>query len=91
MDEGTPSSDMPHFEARNVLITGGAGFIASHVAILLATKYPRYRVVVVDKLDYCANLNNLRMVAGLLNFKFVKGDIRTRREGTRVVAARARR
>ena len=77
MDEGTRSSDIPHFEARNVLITGGAGFIASHVAILLATKYPRYRVVVVDKLDYCANLNNLRLVAGLLNFKFVKGDIRS--------------
>ena len=63
------------YKARNVLITGGAGFIASHVAILLAKKYPQYKIVVVDKLDYCANLNNLRSVAGLMNFKFVKGDI----------------
>ena len=36
---------------------------------------PHAQVVVVDKLDYCANLNNLKSVAGLLNFKFVKGDI----------------
>jgi len=63
------------YEAKNVLITGAAGFIASHVAILFAKKYPHYKVVVVDKLDYCANLNNLKSVAGLLNFKFVKGDI----------------
>ena len=63
------------YKARNVLITGGAGFIASHVAILLAKKYPQYKIVVVDKLDYCANLNNLRSVAGLMNFKFVKGDV----------------
>ena len=63
------------YEAKNVMITGGAGFIASHVAILLAKKYPQYKIVVVDKLDYCANLNNLRSVAGLMNFKFVKGDI----------------
>jgi len=61
--------------AKNVMITGGAGFIASHVAILFAKKYPNYKVVVVDKLDYCANLNNLKAVAGLMNFKFVKGDI----------------
>ena len=63
------------YQAKNVLITGGAGFIASHVAILFAKKYPQYKIVVVDKLDYCANLNNLRSVAGLMNFKFVKGDI----------------
>jgi len=69
----TPPKDV--YEAKNVMITGGAGFIASHVAILLAKKYPQYKIVVVDKLDYCANLNNLRSVAGLMNFKFVKGDI----------------
>ena len=69
----TPPEDV--YEAKNVMITGGAGFIASHVAILLAKKYPQYKIVVVDKLDYCANLNNLRSVAGLMNFKFVKGDI----------------
>ena len=66
----TPPEDV--YEAKNVMITGGAGFIASHVAILLAKKYPQYKIVVVDKLDYCANLNNLRSVVGLMNFKFVK-------------------
>ena len=71
----TPPEDV--YEAKNVMITGGAGFIASHVAILLAKKYPQYKIVVVDKLDY-ANLNNLRSVAGLMNFKFVKGDIARR-------------
>ena len=60
---------------KNVLITGGAGFIASHVAILFASKYPDYNIVVFDKLDYCANLNNLKSIAGLPNFKFIKGDI----------------
>lgn len=64
------------YQAKNVLITGGAGFIASHVAILFAKKYPQYNIVVVDKLDYCANLNNLKAVMGLMNFKFIKGDIR---------------
>lgn len=51
------------------------GFIASHVAILLSTKYPQYNVVVYDKLDYCACLANLEEVMSLPNFKFVKGDI----------------
>ena len=60
---------------QNVLITGGAGFIASHVALRFAKRYPRYNVVVVDKLDYCANLNNLREIAALPNFKFVKADV----------------
>ena len=60
---------------QNVLITGGAGFIASHVALRFAKRYPRYNVVVVDKLDYCANLKNLREIAALPNFKFVKADV----------------
>ena len=51
------------------------GFIASHVAILLAKKYPKYKIVVYDKLDYCACLENLNEVMKLPNFKFVKGDI----------------
>jgi dTDP-glucose 4,6-dehydratase len=63
------------YSPKNVLITGGAGFIASHVAILFADKYPNYKIVVFDKLDYCANLNNLKSIAGLPNFKFIKGDI----------------
>lgn len=73
------SSFIPNEETdyipRNILLTGGAGFIASHVAILLATKYPAYNVVVYDKLDYCSCLANLEEVSRLKNFKFVKGDI----------------
>lgn len=59
----------------NILLTGGAGFIGSHTAILLAKKYPQYKVVVYDKLDYCSCLANLGDIARLKNFKFVKGDI----------------
>jgi len=51
------------------------GFIASHVAILLCEKYPEYNVVVYDRLDYCACLENLDGVKDLPNFKFIKGDI----------------
>ena len=62
------------YEAKNVMITGGAGFIVAR-RDLAREEVPQYKIVVVDKLDYCANLNNLRSVAGLMNFKFVKGDI----------------
>ena len=51
------------------------GFIGSHAAILLCKKYPQYKVVVYDKLDYCACLQNLEEIENLPNFKFVKGDI----------------
>jgi UDP-glucose 4,6-dehydratase len=51
------------------------GFIASHVAILLCRKYPQYKIVVYDCLDYCACLENLEELFDLPNFKFVKGDI----------------
>ena len=51
------------------------GFIGSHAAILLAKKYPHYKVVVYDKLDYCSCLANLDEISRLKNFKFVKGDI----------------
>jgi UDP-glucose 4,6-dehydratase len=51
------------------------GFIASHVAILLCKKYPQYKIVVYDCLDYCACLANLEELFDLPNFKFVKGDI----------------
>ena len=54
---------------------GGAGFIASHVVCLLVHRYPTMRVIVLDKLDYCASLRNLESVASEPNFKFVKGDI----------------
>jgi len=59
----------------SILLTGGAGFIGSHAAILLCKKYPSYKVVVYDKLDYCSCLQNLEEIENLPNFKFVKGDI----------------
>jgi UDP-glucose 4,6-dehydratase len=60
---------------KNILITGAAGFIASHVANRLIRNYPDYKIVVLDKLDYCSNLKNLFPSKASKNFKFVKGDI----------------
>mmetsp|Transcript_37783 Transcript_37783/g.89711 ORF Transcript_37783/g.89711 Transcript_37783/m.89711 type:complete len:362 (-) Transcript_37783:35-1120(-) len=60
----------------NILVTGGAGFIGSHVVIRLLKSYT-YKVVVLDKLDYCASLRNLEEVQDCANFKFVKGDIQS--------------
>ncbi|EFJ09348.1 hypothetical protein SELMODRAFT_129972 [Selaginella moellendorffii] len=64
-----------HYTPRNILITGAAGFIASHVANRLVRSYPGYKIVVLDKLDYCSNLKNLYQSKESANFKFVKGDI----------------
>ncbi|MDD4429712.1 MAG: dTDP-glucose 4,6-dehydratase [Paludibacter sp.] len=60
---------------RNILITGGAGFIGSHVVRLFVSKYPDYRIINLDKLTYAGNLNNLRDVEGQPNYTFVKEDI----------------
>ena len=60
---------------RNILITGGAGFIGSHVARLFATKYPDYRIVILDKLTYAGNLENIADVCAMPNVEFVEGDI----------------
>lgn len=60
---------------RNILITGGAGFIGSHVVRLFATKYPDYRIVILDKLTYAGNLENIADVCALPNLHFVEGDI----------------
>ncbi|XP_076936702.1 trifunctional UDP-glucose 4,6-dehydratase/UDP-4-keto-6-deoxy-D-glucose 3,5-epimerase/UDP-4-keto-L-rhamnose-reductase RHM1-like [Bidens hawaiensis] len=66
---------MTTYTPKNILITGAAGFIASHVANRLVRTYPHYNIVVLDKLDYCSNLNNLNPSKQSPNFKFVKGDI----------------
>ena len=60
---------------RCVLVTGAAGFIGSHFAVRMCQSYPSVKVVVLDKLDYCASMRNLDACAALPNFKFVQGDI----------------
>ncbi len=60
---------------KNILITGGAGFIGSHLVRLFVNKYPEYNIVNLDKLTYAGNLENLRDVENKPNYKFVKGDI----------------
>lgn len=60
---------------RNLLITGGAGFIGSHVVRLFVTKYPHYRIINLDKLTYAGNLENLRDIEEHKNYQFIKGDI----------------
>lgn len=60
---------------RHILITGGAGFIGSHVAELLTKKYDNYRITVLDKLTYASNIDNLSKAISEDNFKFAKVDI----------------
>jgi len=59
----------------NLLITGGAGFIGSHVVRHFVTRYPEYKITNLDKLTYAGNLANLKDVEDKPNYEFVKGDI----------------
>ncbi|EIE20300.1 NAD(P)-binding protein [Coccomyxa subellipsoidea C-169] len=66
-----------YFVPKVILVTGGAGFIGSHVAVCLTRKYPQYKVIVFDKLDYCGTQKNLASLMDAPNFKFIKGDLQS--------------
>ena len=60
---------------KNILITGGAGFIGSHVVRLFVNKYENYHIFNLDKLTYAGNLENLKDIENKSNYTFIKGDI----------------
>ncbi|MXV39165.1 dTDP-glucose 4,6-dehydratase [Flavobacteriaceae bacterium Ap0902] len=61
--------------SKTILITGGAGFIGSHVVRRFVNQYPNYRIINLDALTYAGNLENLKDIENKDNYKFVKGDI----------------
>ena len=64
----------------NILITGGAGFIGSHVVRLFANNYPQYNIYNLDLLTYAGNLENLKGVDDRENYHFVKSDISNKQD-----------
>ena len=70
-------SSSESYKPKCILLTGGAGFIGSNVVEKLVKRYYGYKMVVVDKVDYCSNLNHLSKFFDKPNFKFIKGDVRS--------------
>lgn len=70
---------------KNVLITGGAGFIGSHVVRLFVNKYPEYHIINLDKLTYAGNLANLKDIEDKPNYTFVRADIADLDEMRRII------
>ena len=62
-------------DIKKIIITGGAGFIGSHVVRRFVTQHPEYHIINLDKLTYAGNLANLRDIENAPNYEFVKGDI----------------
>jgi dTDP-glucose 4,6-dehydratase len=73
------------YHVRNLLITGGAGFIGSNFVRHMLAKYPQYHLVVFDILNYRGNLDNLRDVAANPRYTFVRGDIRSKSDVEAVI------
>src|SRR6202007_170395 len=65
---------------KNILITGGAGFIGSHVVRLFVNKYPEYKIINLDALTYAGNLENLKDVENAPHYFFEKADINDEKE-----------
>jgi dTDP-glucose 4,6-dehydratase len=72
---------------KNILVTGGAGFIGSNFIKMMLDKYPLYRIINVDALTYAANLENLQDVSAHPNYSFIKGDIRDRKQMEEIFAS----
>ena len=68
--------DYKYFEMKKILITGGAGFIGSHLVKLFVKKYPEYKIYNLDALSYAGNLENLKDVENEPNYFFIEADIR---------------
>ena len=74
-------------EGKTILVTGGCGFIGSNFIHYILFRYPNYRVINLDKLTYCGNLDNLCEVVQQPNFSFVKGDIADREKVMSILRA----